>query len=195
MDRFHRNGFNKFIVILNYKKDMIKMYFSENSLPYDISFVEEGDYLGTAGGLSLLKNRFNETFIVTNCDTILEGDYTDFFNWHRKMQNVMTIVGSHKEITVPYGVLSMNDGSLNGIDEKPKIDLFVNTGTYVFEPQILQSITEKEHLDMDKLIGKIREKHQDKVGVYPHWGGWFDIGQWDEYRRSLEHIQGQTDDL
>jgi len=195
MDRFHRNGFNKFIVILNYKKDMIKMYFSENSLPYDISFVEEGDYLGTAGGLSLLKNRFNETFIVTNCDTILEGDYADFFNWHRKMQNVMTIVGSHKEITVPYGVLSMNDGSLNGIDEKPKIDLFVNTGTYVFEPQILQSITEKEHLDMDKLIGKIREKHQDKVGVYPHWGGWFDIGQWDEYRRSLEHIQGQTDDL
>ena len=32
----------------------------------------------------------------------------------------MTIVGSHKEITVPYGVLNMGDGSLIGIDEKPK---------------------------------------------------------------------------
>ena len=195
MERFHRNGFNRFIVILNYKKDMIKMYFSENSLPYDISFVEEGDYLGTAGGLSLLKNRFNEAFIVTNCDTILEGDYADFFNWHQKMKNVMTIVGSHKEITVPYGVLSMNDSSLNGIDEKPKIDLFVNTGTYVFEPEIVDSIAENEHLDMDKLIGKIREKYRDKVGVYPHWGGWFDIGQWDEYRRSLEYIQEKADEI
>ena len=36
------------------------------------------------GGLSLLKNTLKQTFIVTNCDTILEGEYIDFFNWHKE---------------------------------------------------------------------------------------------------------------
>lgn len=195
MDRFYKNGFNNFILVLNYKKEMIKNYFSENSLPYDIGFVEEGDYYGTAGGLSLLKNKLNETFIVTNCDTILEGDYIDFFKWHKEMNNVMTIVGSHKEVTVPYGVLNMSNGSLVGIDEKPKMDMFINTGTYIFEPAVFDFINEKECLDMDKLVVRVSESLKEKLGVYPHWGGWFDIGQWDEYRMSLKHIGEQTDEL
>jgi len=195
MDRFYKNGFNKFILILNYKKEMIKLYFGENNLPYNISFVEENDYCGTAGGLSLLKNTLKQTFIVTNCDTILEGEYIDFLNWHKERRNLMTIVGSHKEITVPYGVLNMGDGSLVGIDEKPKIDLFVNTGTYIFEPVILDLINENEHIDMDKFIARVKDSHNAKVGVFPHWGGWFDIGQWDEYRRSLKHIGEQSDEL
>jgi len=195
MDRFYKNGFHEFILILNYKKEMIKMYFGENKLPYNISFVEESDYCGTAGGLSLLKNTLKQTFIVTNCDTILEGDYIDFFNWHQERRNLMTIVGSHKEITVPYGVLNMGDGSLLGIDEKPKIDLFVNTGTYIFEPVILDLINENEHIDMDKLITKVKASHNERVGVFPHWGGWFDIGQWDEYRKSLKYIGEQIDEL
>ncbi len=194
-DRFYKNGFRKFILILNYKKEMIKLYFAENKLPYEISFIEEDDFYGTAGGLSLLRDALNDTFIVTNCDTVLEGEYEDFFNWHRERNNLMTIIGSHKEITVPYGVLNMEEGSLVGIDEKPKIDLFVNTGTYIFEPGILNLISKKERIDMDKLIAKVREKYKDKVNVYPHWGGWFDIGQWDEYRRSLKHLGEQTDDI
>ena len=195
MDHFYKNGFHEFILILNYKKEMIKMYFGENKLPYNISFVEESDYCGTAGGLSLLKNTLKQTFIVTNCDTILEGDYIDFFNWHQERRNLMTIVGSHKEIAVPYGVLNMGDGSLLGIDEKPKIDLFVNTGTYIFEPVILDLINENEHIDMDKLITKVKASHNERVGVFPHWGGWFDIGQWDEYRKSLKYIGEQIDEL
>ena len=76
-----------------------------------------------------------------------------------------------------------------------KIDLFVNTGTYIFEPLILDLINENEHIDMDKLITKVKDSHNERVGVFPHWGGWFDIGQWDEYRRSLKHIGEQSDEL
>lgn len=192
MCRFNENGFSKFTLILNYKKEMIKMYFSENKLPYEMDFIEEGDYYGTGGGLSLLKGKIRDTFVITNCDTILEGDYRDFLNWHMKQKNLLTIIGSHKEIIVPYGVLSMDNGMLDDIDEKPKIDLFINTGTYVAEPEITNFIDENQFIDMDKLIKKLKKEHQ-KVGVYPYWGEWFDIGQWDEYRRSLKKIGEQTD--
>lgn len=188
LDRFYKKGFNRFKLVLNYKKEIIKLYFSDNSFPFDIEFIEEAAYLGTAGGLHLVKGKVDESFIVTNCDTILEGDYKDILNWHKERGNLLTIVGSHREIAVPYGVLHMSNGSLIDINEKPKIDLFINTGTYIFEPELLELLNGTEYLDMDKLIRQLKEKHFDKIGVYPHWGEWFDIGQWDEYRKSLKHI-------
>lgn len=188
MDRFHENGFSRFILIVNYKKEMIKAYFGENTLPYSITFVEEEEFYGTAGGMFLLRKMIDRPFIVTNCDTILEGSYHDFTQWHHDHKNIMTIIGSHREFTVPYGVLCMNNGVLDRIDEKPKLDLFINTGTYIFDPSIFEFIKDRQHLDMDKLIAEVKVKRPERVGVYPHWGGWFDIGQWDEYRKSMKEL-------
>lgn len=168
---------------------MIKTYFSETRSPYQIEFIEEGDYCGTAGGLFLLKGTLNKTFLVTNCDTILDGNYLDFLTWHKEKNNIITIIGSHKEITVPYGVLNMNNGSFIGIEEKPKFDLFINTGTYLLEPEVLQCIHEHEYLDMDKLLDRMNGIYHERISVYPHWEGWFDIGQWDEYKRSVEKLE------
>lgn len=189
MDRFYENGFSNFILIVNYKKDMIKAYFGEKAVPYKITFIEEDEFYGTAGGMFLLRNIVKQSFIMTNCDTILEGNYIDFYEWHKDHNNLMTIIGSHKEITVPYGVLCMNNGIFEKIDEKPKLDLFINTGTYIFEPSVFEFIKDRQHLDMDKLIREMKALHADRVGVYPHWGGWFDIGQWDEYRKSLKELE------
>lgn len=193
MDRFYENGFSRFILIVNYKKAMIKAYFGDRALPYSITFVEEEEFYGTAGGMSLIRDSLTETFIVTNCDTILEGSYIDLFQWHHDHGNVMTIIGSHKEITVPYGVLCMNNSSLDRIDEKPKLDLFINTGTYIFEPAVFEFIKDRQHLDMDQLICEIKKQLGDRVGVYPHWGGWFDIGQWEEYDRTLLHFKKELE--
>lgn len=188
MDHFYKNGFYRFILILNYKKEMIKVYFSENKLPYKIKFIEESQFYGTAGGLSLVKGKIKSPFIVTNCDTILTGDYADFLTWHEEKKNLMTIVGTHREITIPYGVLKMKDDVLLNMDEKPKFDMFINTGTYIIDPSVLDIINENEYLDMDKLILRIKTHHSGRLGVYPHWGGWLDVGQWEEYRKSLREL-------
>tara|TARA_B100000315_G_scaffold127921_1_gene117639 strand:+ start:12104 stop:13186 length:1083 start_codon:yes stop_codon:yes gene_type:complete len=191
MERFYQNGYYRFFVVVNYKKEMIKVYFKETEVPFEIEFIEEEEYYGTAGGLTLLKKKLDKTFIVTNCDTILDGDKTDFLRWHEEKDNLITIVGSHKELDVPYGILNMKNGSLDDIDEKPKYDLFVNTGTYVFNPEALNVLADKEYIDMNKFIDKIKYNGSDRVGVYPHWGGWFDIGHWDEYNKSLKQIGWQ----
>lgn len=193
MDRFYETGFSRFIVTVNYKKEMIKAYFGENTLPYTISFVEEEEFYGTAGGMFLLRDLIKQPFIMTNCDTILGGSFQDAYQWHLDQKNIMTIIGSHKEFTVPYGVLTMNNGMLDKIDEKPKLDLFINTGTYIFDTSVFEFVTDRQYLDMDKLIIKIKEGRPDRVGVYPHWGGWFDIGQWEEYNRTLTHFKRESE--
>ncbi|MCP4400090.1 MAG: CBS domain-containing protein, partial [bacterium] len=37
-DRFHQHGFSRFLIIVNYKKEMIRSYFSENRFPYTVEF-------------------------------------------------------------------------------------------------------------------------------------------------------------
>jgi dTDP-glucose pyrophosphorylase/predicted transcriptional regulator len=188
MDRFYERGFYKFKLVINHKKEMIKLYFSENKQPYEIEFIEENEYCGTVGGLYLLKGKIKSTFILTNCDTLLEGDYSDFLKWHMENKNLLTIVGSHKEVAVPYGVLNMKNGSLIRMTEKPKFDLFVNTGTYVMEPEIIDCIRDNENIDIDKLITNLQSTTENKVGVFPCWGKWFDLGQWDEYKSTLKSM-------
>ncbi|RPI72711.1 MAG: CBS domain-containing protein [Desulfobacteraceae bacterium] len=186
MDRFYGQGFHQFKVIINHKKEIIKLYFSENKQSYELELIEENEYCGTVGGLYLLKDKIQKTFILTNCDTLLEGDYGDFLNWHAESRNLITIIGSHKEVAVPYGVLDMNNGSLIKMIEKPKFDLFVNTGTYVMEPEVFDYIHSNENIDIDKLILKIQSHKANKVGVFPCWGKWLDTGQWDEYKNTLK---------
>lgn len=183
MERFYKYGFHNFIFTLNYRKEYIKAFFGENKFPYNIDWVEEKSFLGTAGSLSLLKNKINETFFVSNCDIIITADIVNILNWHKENGNMMTLLGCHKEIKIPYGILVMEGGILKSFKEKPYYDVIINTGIYVLEPEVIELIPEGKHMDMNVLIDMISKI--GKVSVYPISSGWFDIGQWDEYNKSL----------
>ncbi|KJR42235.1 nucleoside-diphosphate-sugar pyrophosphorylase [Candidatus Magnetoovum chiemensis] len=186
MERFYRFGFGKFIYTLNYKKEYMKLYLKENDYSYEIDWVEEPDYLGTAGSLSLLKDKINDTFFVTNCDSLLDIDLNDAFKWHKEHEAAMTIIGCHNEFKIPFGVLEMTNGRLNNILEKPIHDNIINTGVYIIEPHVISSIPEATPIDMNRLINIVMEK--EKVSVYSIYEGWFDIGQWEEYKKSIKHF-------
>lgn len=186
MEKFHQFGFSRFLFTLNYKKEYIKIFFKENEFPYNIDWIEETDFMGTAGGLSLLKDKIKETFILTNCDIMVNADYVDMLKWHREHGNLLTVVGSHREVKIPYGVLKLDGGKLVSIDEKPSYDVLINTGMYVIEPEVIAMIPPGERVDMDKLMRMVAER--GKVSVYPISNGWIDIGQWDEYRKGIKEF-------
>jgi len=54
IDKFRKFGFKKFILILNYKAEIIEAYFKTIEKDYDIDFIWEEEFLGTAGGLQRL---------------------------------------------------------------------------------------------------------------------------------------------
>jgi len=191
MDGFFKYGFKNFVLSLNYRKDLIKMYLQDIKSPYNIDFIEEEKYLGTAGSLALLKDRFKETFYISNCDIIINNsDFREILQWHKNEAADITIIGYHNEFDLPYGKLEVNGGGLHAISEKPKIDMIVNTGVYIFEPHVLDEISPGEALDMNHLLERVM-KH-GKVSVFPIFDGWFDIGQWKEYKESLSYLQGET---
>jgi NDP-sugar pyrophosphorylase family protein len=52
------------------------------------------------------------------------------------------------------------------------------------EPHILSYIPQGKSVDMNELIGGICAK--EKISVFPISSGWFDIGQWEEYSKTLK---------
>lgn len=191
MERFHKKGFSNFIFTLNYKKEYIKLFLTEKKFHFNIDWAEEDEYMGTAGGLVLLKDKITDTFFITNCDSLLEIDLQEVLKWHKKQNAAITIIGSHNEVNVPFGVLELSNSRLERILEKPVYDLIVNTGVYVMEPFVLSYIPESGHMDMNTLIEDISKK--EKICVYPTYGSWLDIGQWKEYKKSIEMLGGIED--
>ena len=187
MGNFQRYGFSNFILSLNYKAEMIKAYFSENLNGSSIEYIIEDDYLGTAGSLHFLKGKINGSIIVSNCDVILDMNFNSAFNYHKKCNNDATIVGVVRHVKIPYGILEMNNGSLINIVEKPEYDFVVNAGIYIIEHKIIEMVNNNEKIDMPDLLMRAK-KNSYKVGVYPVSSNWVDIGQWEDYKKALDHL-------
>ncbi len=187
MESFNNYGFHNFTYTLNYKKEYLKLFFRENNFPYTIDWVEEDGFMGTAGSLSLLDDKVNDTFFVANCDSLLEVDYADVLKWHNEHNASITILGGHNEVKIPFGVLELSNGRLEKITEKPAHDVIINTGVYVIEPHVINYLPKGKQMGMDQLINMVAEK--EKVSVYPVYNGWFDLGQWKEYEKTIKHFE------
>ena len=193
MDRFRDFGCHDFTMIVNYKRGMIKSYFGELEKDYTVNFADEDVFMGTGGGLCLLKGKMKSPFFFTNCDTLLDVDFGDIYEYHKAHGNLVTMVCAFKHYTVPYGVVELGeDGGIAAMREKPELDFLTNTGVYVVEPRVVEEMRDGEKIGFPDVIERYRAAGE-KVGVYPiSESSWMDMGQLEELekmRRKLENQQ------
>ncbi len=190
IDRFIEYGCRKFDIIVNYKRHLIKSYFRDTMLDAELTFFDEDEFLGTAGGLRLLINRYNEPFFMTNCDILIEADYAKIMEYHKKNNNIITIVSAIMNLSLPYGVIETSkSGQVSAIREKPEISNIVNTGFYVLDPSFLEMIPESTFIHITDVI-KLCIEQNKKVGMYPVSGDhWMDMGQIDELKIMTERLE------
>ncbi|MDC7278867.1 MULTISPECIES: sugar phosphate nucleotidyltransferase [Pseudobutyrivibrio] len=191
-DGFSEYGINRMIMIVNHKKNMIKSYFGEVEKPYSIEYADEDTPLGTGGGLSLLRGKLDETFILTNCDILIEDDYSLICEHHKKEGNVITMVCSLRNFQVAYGVVEFGEhGNIIDMKEKPEFSFFTNTGIYIVEPEVFDYIKDDEFIGFPDIINRIKEDGK-KVGVYPiNENSWMDMGQLDELSKMENRLRGK----
>jgi dTDP-glucose pyrophosphorylase len=191
VNRFNEYGSQQFYLVVNHKKNMIKAYFSEIEKNYQVEYADEDQPLGTGGGLSLLKGKINSTFILTNCDILIEEDYEKIYNYHKEQNNLVTMVCSLKNVRIPYGVIDISEtGEIEAMKEKPEFSFFTNTGMYIVEPKVVNELEEDTSIGFPDIIEKYK-KEGERIGVYPiSEHSWLDMGQLDEMekmRKRLEH--------
>jgi NDP-sugar pyrophosphorylase family protein len=186
MNSFHDYGCKDFYISVNYKADLIKYYLNEQDLPYQVSYFKEDKPLGTAGSLSLLKDKIHTTFFVSNCDILVNQDYAEVLKYHQENKNDITIIAALKSYEIAYGTLNtVDDGLLDSLSEKPNLNFKINTGMYILNPSTLNEIPEDTFFHITDLIDKIKSKG-GRVGVFPiSEKSWTDIGNWEEYLKII----------
>ena len=190
MDEFAQYGMHSFYITINHKGKMIKAFFEENESYENIHFVEENKPLGTVGSLRYLNDELKSTFFVTNCDILIDENYSKIHQFHKEGHYDLTLIAAMKNFTIPYGICELeHDGLLKQINEKPEYDFLVNTGMYLLEPKLLPLIPEGTYYDITDLIRDIKNKTY-RIGVYPVSGhSWIDVGQWEEYKKAIKKFE------
>lgn len=183
MENFEQYGIKTIWITLNYKRQLLKSYLRQTKYFTKIKFFEEKVPLGTVGALKHLK-KLNNTVILTNCDTIINTNLHNLLSFHKKNNFDITIVASIKNFDIPYGVCKFDEkNNFIKLQEKPNIKMFINSGMYVLNKNVIKSIPLKK-FDMNVLIHKIKQSGK-KIGVYPvHQKAWIDVGNWKEYQKS-----------
>ncbi len=190
INQFHKYGCQQFYLIVNHKRNMIKAYFNELEKDYDIFYVDENRPLGTGGGLSLLKGKIDSTFILTNCDILIEEDFMKIYKLHKEEKHIITMVCSLKNFSVPYGVVEIGEsGSIEAMKEKPQLSFFTNTGCYIVEPEVIEELEDHVAIGFPDIIERYRIQGK-KVGIYPIGENeWMDMGQLDEMERMCNRLE------
>ena len=194
INRFKNFGCYEFTLVVNYKKSMIKSYFNDLEKDYTVHYADEDQPLGTGGGLALLKGRVTSTFFLTNCDVLIDADFGDIYDFHRRQGNLITVVCAFKHITIPYGVIELGSGGeIKNVTEKPEMNFLTNTGVYVVEPRVIDELEDGVAVGFPDIMEKYRHAGE-KIGVYPvSETSWMDMGQLEELenmRRRMEEQNG-----
>ncbi len=192
MNEYQSYDCTEFHIIVNYKRDLMKAYFSDSDNSYNITWYDEDKPLGTGGGLSLLKGVFQDTFFFANCDALLTADYEGILKFHKENSNVITMVCAYKNMNIPYGVVDMGvNGAIEGMREKPLISFLTNTGIYIVEPSVVDSMIDGEAIGFPDIVERERQKGH-KVAVYPvSENDWMDMGQIPELEKMRRKLYGE----
>jgi len=189
VNQLRKHGIFKIFVSVNYRSEQIKNYLGNGrDFDVEINYLEEKEFLGTAGPIKLLPEKPQEPFLVVNGDILSTVNFANLLRSHKFSGKTMTICIREFRLDIPYGIVKTKGTDLTKIEEKPSYNFLINTGIYVLNPSILDEIEPRKRLDMPELIQKIAAKGAG-VGCFPLSEFWLDIGRIEDYQRAQLEIK------
>jgi dTDP-glucose pyrophosphorylase len=190
IQNFVNQGFHKFNISVNYRREVIQRYFGDgHRFNCEIEYVVEEARMGTAGALSLLPERPPEPFLVMNADLLTSVSFTTMIEHHNAHGALATVGAREYTIEVPFGVIDCEGEQLREIIEKPVHRHLVNAGIYVLSPDTLDYLEPGVPADMPDLFKRLIDGGQC-ASVFPLREYWLDIGAFSDLERAREEISG-----
>ena len=186
METFADYGYINIVMCVNYKSHIIQDYFGDGSeFGVNIEYILEDQRMGTAGALSLLKEKPTESFFVMNGDLLTNLDFEKMLDFHEEYDAKATMCVREYDIEVPYGIVNMANENITSIEEKPIYNFFVNAGIYILDPECIDLIPRDEFYDMPTLFEELM-KFKEKTISFPLNEYWLDIGKMNDFERAQQ---------
>ncbi|HSO95671.1 MAG TPA: sugar phosphate nucleotidyltransferase [Acidimicrobiia bacterium] len=185
-----QHGFDDVVVTVAYLANQIRTYFGDGSdYGLRMRYATDEEPLGTAGSVRNAAAELDDTFLVISGDVLTDIDLTTFVKAHRDSGAIASIALKRVENPLEFGiVITRPDGSIERFLEKPSwgqvFSDTINTGIYVLEPAIFDSIPEGEVVDFSgDVFPAVLEEGQPLHGHIAD-GYWEDVGTIEAYLRA-----------
>ena len=216
VEHLARHGFDQIMVNVSHLAHAIEGYFGDGrrwGVEIGYSFeghLQDGETIaapiGSAGGIRRIQDYggfFDDTFVVVCGDAVIDLDLRAVLRQHWQSGAVASIVVREvaRERVSSYGVVVCDDhGRIQSFQEKPQVDealsQLVNTGIYVFEPEIIDLIPQDTEFDIgSELFPLILEKGLAFNAVRAPFN-WIDIGHLSDYwQANQQMMRGKMRDV
>jgi NDP-sugar pyrophosphorylase family protein len=190
LDNLLRHGVSDVMVNLHAYPEQVRGYCGDGSRwSLDVSYSFEPKLMGTAGAIKKTESFFKDgPFFVMSGDGVSDIDLTEMLAFHRRKKSLATMALKAVDSRFDYGVtLSDKRGRITGFMEKPNwSEVFsnkVNTGIYLFEPEVLKLIPKGRPYDFGHELWPKLLKMKAPIYAYETRAYWCDVGNLSEYRR------------
>jgi len=183
-------GLRDIIIMVGHLPELIMAFFGDGSkFGVNIIYAKEEQPLGTAGGLALIKNELNESFLMINGDTLTTLNFSDLIECHRRNGANVTVALKERQVKIDFGVVEIDErnNNIKSYIEKPVLQNLVSMGISAINRDVLDLIETNVYLDFPQLIRNLLAAGKIAKG-YIFDGYWLDIGRPDDYERANMEI-------
>jgi glucose-1-phosphate cytidylyltransferase len=164
-------GFSRFVLCLGHKGGLIEEFVRNDGLPDGLAIecVETGEETPTGGRIARVRDRIEDgRFCATYADGVADIDLHALLEFHDEHGALATMTVVQPELQ--FGVARMNGRDVvEGFEEKPRFDGWINGGFFVFEPGALDYMDEDSTLERAPLE---RLANDGQLRAYRHTGFW-----------------------
>jgi mannose-1-phosphate guanylyltransferase len=212
-DLLAKHGFKETVTNLSYLPEQIREVLGDGSgFGLDVSYSEESEPLGTAGGVGKVREFLSETdsFLIISGDALTNIDLGEMRAAHEanvERGAIATLATKRVEDTTQFGVTITDDeGRIQGFQEKPEpaeaLSDLANCGIYMFRREIFDHFPAPGHRSpaggdeqppgfVDWAMDVFPSLLDDDIPFYSHEieAYWNDVGSVEEF------VQGNLDAL
>lgn len=185
IDELEACGVENIYVTVNYRAEQIEAHFDARRGRAHIECVREPKRLGTMGSLALVPGLEADNILMMNSDLLTTLSFEAMYLHHLESGADLTMAGVPYNVSVPFALMTLDNGFVTGLQEKPTYNYFANGGVYLMKRSLLQRLTPGEYTDAPDFITDLIADG-GRVACHPVDGTWIDIGSPSDYRYANE---------
>lgn len=188
LDNLAAENFNHIILSTGYLHEKIENFFGNHYKEMKISYAHEKEPLGTGGAIQYaLSFCKSPNVIVLNGDTLFKVNLSQFIQFHKDKNTLLSIVLRNVEDVSRYGSVSINNkNQIIDFSEKQKNlgEGYINGGIYILQKELFNRYPQPQKFSFEKDI-------LEKLYTQELFYGWvskdyfLDIGIPEDYARAL----------
>lgn len=210
LELISKSGISDVILLIGKLGNRIMKHFGQSWNDLNLSYVSETANLDTAGAIFNARNLISDTFVVMHSDILTDINLSSIIEYHKKHKKkyVATLCGigvgdyyqsmgkaTDKGLFSDYGVFYVDDFTSNVVTKFEEIPTktqqsgFINTGIYVFEPEIIDYFFNAQGKSLSgDIIPKAIAEEKVKAYLCPKNAFWIDVAHPDRWSKAWDVI-------